>query len=223
MPRTTEQKWNTETRHCIDLICRKNWIKSFGPVQGQEKQVDLIFVVVNVTDVYLALVCSARCWGWFCPHGVRKWKHKHCPLKMAANRCWTGPTICRGRTGILFQTLDKAWFLLDELVASLAKVCSTLNVRGTKIFRIQPNHHTSYDLVVRGRWMFQTAFLHTNGSIFETTMMQTLISILKQFHGHFMQTDGFWLLDMRRWQLDFDRLPRPSNCRNADTCKGFGS
>ena len=26
--------------------------------------VDLIFVVAYVGDVYLALVCSARCWKW---------------------------------------------------------------------------------------------------------------------------------------------------------------
>ena len=32
---------NTKTRHCIDQTCRRNWIKSFGPVQGQEKQVSI--------------------------------------------------------------------------------------------------------------------------------------------------------------------------------------
>ena len=44
--------------------------------------VDLIFVVVYVRDVYSALVCSARCWKWPCPHGVRQWKLKDCPLKI---------------------------------------------------------------------------------------------------------------------------------------------
>ena len=42
--------------------------------------VALIFVAVYVKDVYLVLVCSARCWKWPCPHGVRKWKLKDCRL-----------------------------------------------------------------------------------------------------------------------------------------------
>ena len=40
--------------------------------------------------------------------------------------------------------------------------------------------------------------------------MQTLISIFKQRHGHFMQTDESWLTDMCRCQLNFDILIRLS-------------
>ena len=40
--------------------------------------------------------------------------------------------------------------------------------------------------------------------------MQMLISISKQLHGHFMQTDGSRQTDMCRWQLDFDILIRLS-------------
>ena len=43
-------------------------------------------------DRYVGCVLSPRlfsgCWKWPCPPGVRKWKLKDCPLKMASNHCW---------------------------------------------------------------------------------------------------------------------------------------
>ena len=50
--------------------------------------VDSMFAVVYVKDVYLAHVYLVRCWRWPCLHGVRKWKLKDCPLKMASSLCW---------------------------------------------------------------------------------------------------------------------------------------
>ena len=46
-------------------------------------------------------------------------------------------------------TLDKAYLLLDELVASLAEVGLTLNVKNRRFQLLRPNPQNSYELVVR--------------------------------------------------------------------------
>jgi len=79
--------------------------------------------------------------------------------------------------------LDKEWFLFDELVASLAEVILTLKAKVQKNEDFNNPHLTP-----------TTVLLHTSGSgacsILERAMIQTLISVLKLLHGHFVQTDG---------------------------------
>ena len=89
--------------------------------------------------------------------------------------------------------MDKTCLLLDELVASLAEVGLTFNVKKRRILttqaqppkQLRTRGGVAVDVLDRAsphKWL--------GCSILEGTIMQTLISIFKRLHGHFMQTDG---------------------------------
>ena len=95
--------------------------------------VDLIFVVVYVRDVYFV---QRGAGNGLVLMACEKWKLKDCPLKMASSPCWAynfADDIL-----VFCTTLDMACLLLDELVASLAEVGLTLNVKKILTTQAQP-------------------------------------------------------------------------------------
>ena len=98
--------------------------------------VDSIFAVVYVKDVYLAHVYLVRCWRWPCPHGVRNWNLKDCPLKMASNLCWIYD-LPMTYSYFAQHWTKRAFCWMSWLPASLARVGLTLNLKKTKILTTQ--------------------------------------------------------------------------------------
>ena len=84
-------------------------------------------------------------------------------------------------------TLDRALLLLDELVASNGKEKKILTTQAQPPKQLQTRGGVTVDVLDRvfpHKW--PGCLLHPGGY----TIMHTLISIFKQLHGHFLQTDG---------------------------------
>ena len=97
--------------------------------------VDSIFAVVCVKDVYLAHVYLVRYQRWPCLRGVRKWKLKDCPLKMASSLCWIYDLPM---TYFYFaQHWTKRAFCWMSWLPRLHKLGLTLNLKKTKILTTQ--------------------------------------------------------------------------------------
>ena len=157
-----------------------------------------IFAVVYVKDVYLAHIYLVWCWRWLCPHGVRKWKLKDCPLKMVSNLFW-------------IYDLRMTDFYFAQLWTKRACCWMTLNPKENK----NPNNSGPTAATVTNSWWgdsgcFGPCLYAQNGSgvcsMLAVAMTQTLISTFEQPCGRLMQIDGYWLIDMCHWQQGSDIL-----------------
>ena len=101
--------------------------------------VDLIFVVVCIKDVYLA----PRLFSAVMEMALSSWRAETEAQGLSLEDGLKPVLDLRvpDDTLVFCTTLDKACLLLDELVASLAEVSWTLNVRKTRIF-YNPNPTT---------------------------------------------------------------------------------